>query len=223
MNPFFSIAEVDYAIELLRKNGLAVDIPNSIIEARQKRILFDGDDGLFKCQIMCATTYFEWGSGESTLWVCENTRLPITSVDTDNTWIYRINKQIESIESARSRVDLRYIDCGPVGEWGTPLDYRMRRNFVNYTSSINGLTGSTNLILIDGRFRVCCFLNCLLSLQPGNMIIFDDYRDRPHYHLVEEFCPVVERYKRQAMFQITDTLDHESITEAKKNFQLVWD
>jgi hypothetical protein len=40
--------------------------------------------------------------------------------------------------------------------------------------------------MIDGRFRVACFLQTILHAQNDIIILFHDYRIRPDYHVVEE-------------------------------------
>ena len=59
---------------------------------------------------------------------------------------------------------------------------------------------SPDVVLIDGRFRVACFLYALIHTKPGTVIIFDDYADRPEYHVVEEVISPVEVDQRQAKF-----------------------
>ena len=69
-----------------------------------------------------------------------------------------------------------------------------------------------DLILIDGRFRVLCFLTSLKFSPKGTKILFDDYRDRQFYHIVEEFCPIIDRCGRQALFESTNEVK-EKITD----------
>ena len=47
-------------------------------------------------------------------------------------------------------------------------------------------------MLVDGRFRVACVLESLLSLSPlsETKILLDDYVDRPEYAVVEEYADV---------------------------------
>jgi len=59
-----------------------------------------------------------------------------------------------------------------------------------------------DLVLIDGRFRAACFITtCLFTKQPVT-IIFDDYVERPSYHVVEELAKPVEITGRMARFEI---------------------
>ena len=42
-------------------------------KSKDEKILFDGDDYLFKKYLKNCNIYFEYGVGDSTIWVLENT------------------------------------------------------------------------------------------------------------------------------------------------------
>jgi len=48
-----------------------------------KMILFDGDDSLFKKYVKNCDVYFEYGVGNSTRYLINNTKAKIVAVDTD--------------------------------------------------------------------------------------------------------------------------------------------
>lgn len=73
-----------------------------------------------------------------------------------------------------------------------------------------------DLILIDGRFRPACFIQCLLHVKPGTRILFDDYVDRPNYHLVEEFAKPIAYYGNLAEFCVPEL---NSVSELKRVFE----
>ena len=79
------------------------------------------------------------------------------------------------------------------------------------------------LVLIDGRFRVACFLFSLINGSPGTKIIFDDYVNRPHYHVVEEFIKPIETCGIQALFIIPKNLDYNNIEKTIEQFVHVFD
>jgi hypothetical protein len=163
--------------------------------------LFDGDDILFKSILLNNTkVYAEYGCGASTEWVAKNTTTKIYSVDTSSEWV----KKIQKINIAN---DIEYIDCGPVGDWGTPMNYTKRDNFISYTDWIWQQKYSPDTVLIDGRFRVCCFLTCLKYAKEGTQIIFDDYFARPNYHIVEEFLKKSDSNRRQCVFEVPNKLE----------------
>ena len=79
------------------------------------------------------------------------------------------------------------------------------------------------MILIDGRFRVACFLYSLINAKEGSIIIFDDYTDRAHYHVVEEVIEVYENCGRQAIFKAPKVLNKQLAEELLNNFTYVFD
>jgi len=78
-------------------------------------------------------------------------------------------------------------------------------------------------VLIDGRFRVACFLCTVMHTSPDTVIIFDDYADRPPDHVVEEVIAPVEVNERQAEF----VSPHADLTtpaaELPEKFEFVMD
>ena len=55
------------------------------------------------------------------------------------------------------------------------------------------------------------------------VIDFDDYTNRPHYHLVEEFCPIEQTEVRQELFLLPAELDREEIGPELEGFLMVRD
>ncbi len=181
--------------------------------------LFDGQAALFHEKIFDAKIYGEYGAGDSTRWVLENTDCKILSVDTSKDWI----THVESFLNGDSRVDLQWADVGEIKGWGYPISYQKKNVFIDYVESIWRRDLTPDLVLVDGRFRVACFLTCLLEGPVGTGIIFDDYTNRPRYHIVEEFVKPKQIYERQAYFEIPENLDHEKIKKMRVHFLYVMD
>ena len=78
-----------------------------------------------------------------------------------------------------------------------------------------------DLALIDGRFRVACFLHSMLAAEAGTPLLFDEYTNRPRYHLVEEFCPIEQSEGRQELFRVPAELDREGIGRELEGFLMV--
>jgi hypothetical protein len=108
---------------------------------------------------------------------------------------------------------------------GRPLGYTRLENFNDYTDWIWMNDKKPNLVLVDGRFRVCCFLTSLIFAEKGTKIFFDDYTNRPHYHFVEKFIKPSETCGRQALFIVPKrgVLDIRGIKEAIVKFRFVFD
>ncbi|AIO32117.1 glycosyl transferase 2 family protein [Burkholderia cenocepacia] len=71
---------------------------------------------------------------------------------------------------------------------------------------------SPDVVLIDARFRVSCFLVSLIMAIPGTVVLFDDYVDRPQYHVVETLVKPVDIYGRLAKFIVPENLNFRVLT-----------
>lgn len=180
--------------------------------------LFDGCDALFLDAIDGVRTYGEYGLGASTLWVDQHTDAQIIGVDTAADWVTQTKAQM-----TREGHDIVHIDVGPVAKWGRPRTFRKRRNFIHYIEGVWTGVARPDVVLIDGRFRVACFLTCLLHARPGTRIVFDDYVGRRTYHLVEEFVTPDARNARQAVFTVPKARDATVIKRLRDQFVMVID
>lgn len=188
--------------------------------ARNAASLFDGYDSQFKEIALSSTDgYAEFGVGASTIWMAKNTARPIDAVDSSEEWIRRVTTQTDRTENLR----ISHVDIGPLGNWGRPVDHSRRFNFIDYVEAPFGNSNSVDMVLVDGRMRVACFLTALLRTSPGTRIVFDDYVGRPHYHLVEEFVPRSADDGRQAVFVVPADVDTEVVSAERDRFLYVLD
>ena len=203
------------AIELIIKRKKI----NKLFRIIIGRNLFEGNDLMFKKNISDVSIYGEYGVGESTIWAYNNTKAKILAVDTSKEWIDHVKSKIDS----SNRVLVEWVDLGELGKWGRPISYKKRKFIQSYLKSVWSNTEKPELVLIDGRFRVACFLFSLINGVPGTKIIFDDYTNRPYYHVVEEFVKPVDTYGRQALFIVPSSLNIEKIKKTADNFIHVMD
>jgi hypothetical protein len=56
---------------------------------------------------------------------------------------------------------------------------------------------------------------------PGTRIVFDDYKFRPHYHLVEEVLVPTERNGRQCLFVVPEKRNTEALERLVDQFLYV--
>lgn len=183
------------------------------------QVLFDGDDKLFKDLIKNIDTYFEYGCGKSTEYVYKFTNCNIYSVDTDQSWV-KITQQLTNGKKD-NRLNIDWIDVGKVEEWGYPITYAKRKYFFNYANNFYKKNYKPDLVLIDGRLRVFCFLTTLKHAPNGTKIIFDDYTNRPIYHVAEEFSPLLDKCGRQALFEVNSKAKNAINNETLLSFQNV--
>ena len=172
-----------YIISKNIKEIIKLFIPEIILIIKRKLLnqlkvseeLFDGYSQLFKNNLSSETIYGEYGCGQSTFYILKNFDIPVYSVDSSKQWVNKIKINNEN----NNNLSINYVNIGNVSKnsWGRPDDYSVRDNFINYANDIWNRELKPNLILIDGRLRVLCFLVSLKKCNSGTKIIFDDYVD----------------------------------------------
>jgi hypothetical protein len=184
----------------------------------------DAGNQCFREKIAGVQCYLEYGCGGSTVYAAKVANVPsIIAVDTNREWVDRVTG---SIQGSEGRFFIEHCDLGPTGDWGVPKSDEKRKFFWRYvvtpwnTAKQNSLT--PELVLIDGRFRIASFLFSLLSAPEGTTILFDDYFDRPHYAVAEEFCRVDQRRGRMAVFKTTRSFSQTDLATKLMIHSLDW-
>ena len=214
--------EISLGLSLLKKNKIEINLPKNIRDELDDNILFRGHDLIFKKLIKKSKVYLEYGSGKSTLWTLKNTNTKVYSIETDKEWYKKI---LENTNKETKKIDIKLVDIGPVINWGRPINYNYYKNFNDYTDFYWKKNIQPDLVLIDGRFRVCSFLTSLKFAQEGTFILFDDYIERGVYHIVESFIKKYDQNLEQALFKVPpkSEIDYERLEEMINNFRFVVD
>jgi hypothetical protein len=178
----------------------------------------------FKSSLEQSKCYLEFGCGGSTVYACNEAKVRhIISFDTSSEWISQIR---EEVNADNVNLHLVHIDLGEVGDWGTPKSTEKYRDFWKYTvapwKKANELQLVPDTVLIDGRFRVACFLYSLLVARVGATLIFDDYFDRPEYFVVEKFCSVEQRAGRSGIFRASQHFNTADLVSEYARHTLEW-
>lgn len=183
-------------------------------------------DGLARFQSAVATSrcYLEYGSGGSTIHANKVAKVPaIITVESDRDWAQKV---AAALDQQSSRILITHCDIGETGDWGTPLNTDKVHNFWQYMVAPWDLARKhgqvPDTVLIDGRFRVACFLYSLLASRVGTTILFDDYFDRPEYFLVEEFCPLESRHGRMGVFTSAPHYSTVDLVRKIAQYSVIW-
>lgn len=180
--------------------------------------LSKNDKMLFYKYLDIKTVYFEYGSGGSTIQanIRDNIK-KIYSVESDIIWKNAIQNNI-------SKTNITYffneMDTVP-NTWGYPGKNATDLQRINYSNHIRNLNkedrDAIDLIFIDGRFRVACCLKCFDIMNNDCVIAFDDFLDRPKYHIVLDYFNIVEQTSDNRMVILKKKMDvsvpHELITK----------
>ena len=152
-----------------------------------------------------APRFIEYGSGGSTKFISENTNELIT-VESDKVFLAAvINSNLD-----RGNIFFLHSNIGPTKSFGQPIQ-TLKLIFKNKWSAYAetpwiflGRETLVDAIFIDGRFRVHCFLQCLLNNSAESYsILVDDYFKRSEYFVMEEVAPIPERIGDAALFRIS--------------------
>lgn len=169
-----------------------------------------------EAHLKTAKCYLEYGSGGSTVLAASLGVPAIYAVDTSVEWFEKVKDGIQRTGYA-GKIELLHVNIGKTKKWGYPVDDRQATRWPRYFLEPWKLLREANLspdvILVDGRFRVSCFLVSLAHARLGTTLLFDDYVGRKHYHLVEEILKPINYYDRMAEFVKTSEPPASSLLE----------
>lgn len=192
--------------------------PQEATEEEAEVELFDGEAELFIEAVTSAQVYGEYGMGASTRWVARHSQAKIAAVDTAWAWVEDTRRRIDD-----DRHSLKWVDVGPVENFGMPCGFSKRHAFRDYVDAIWIQEEQPDVILIDGRFRLSCWFESVLRARAGTRIIFDDYVERQPFHIVEDYLRPERTNGRQALFVVPGGMDHGPLAEARDAFLMVRD
>lgn len=153
-----------------------------------------------------ATNYLEYGSGGSTVFASKFENIKkIKSIESDSSWALKIQKQ--------ARTEMNYINLGRTGQCGTPIDLSIKHLWPTYSKHYSS---EFDLVLIDGRFRVACFLDIIL--KGTSTILFHDFSIRPEYHIVLEFSTIIDSVDTLVVLKINDNIDKQKVQELYEKY-----
>lgn len=168
-----------------------------------------------------ATTYAEYGAGETTLFAATKRNLKeIYSVESDEGWIRNLKGKLSKDDSLvpvhfyHKEMNTAYMSWGHPGPGATEAQ---KRAYSDPILSIRPI----DVLLIDGRFRVACALKAHGWLSDTATLVFDDFWIRPQYHLILEFYTLLERIDTIAVLRRKTDI-HVPI-ELIKTYELVTD
>lgn len=163
-------------------------------------LLGPNDKDMFYKYLNNTNVYFEYGSGGSTYQASIRSNIQhIYSVESDMVWQNEL-KQIVKIPHIT--YIFNDVNTRP-NNWGYPGDDATEEQKRQYSNHIKEISkeeqDSIDLIFIDGRFRVSCCLKCFDIINDNCKVIFDDFLNREHYHVVLEYFDIIEKTKDNRM------------------------
>lgn len=150
-----------------------------------------------------ADVILEYGMGGSTAFAAALPGKTVISVENARPFYDSMMGYFAKVPP-KARVVLHHQDVGRTKAWGFPADASGWPRYHDYPMSIwrHPDFVQPDLVLIDGRFRVGCFLATLFLTEKPVTVLFDDYTKRGYYHLVEQYAPRAETVGRMVRFDL---------------------
>jgi len=185
--------------------------------------LLENDKKMFYKYLDKINVYFEFGSGGSTYQASiRQNIIKIYSVESDKIWL---NKLQENIKNDNIIYLFNEMDT-QLNTWGNPGPNSTEIQRINYSNQIKKLNKNEqqniDLVLIDGRFRVACCLKCFDFIKKECLIAFDDFLNRPDYHIVLNYYDIIEKTIDNRMVILQKKRHIKTIpNELIKKYQLI--
>lgn len=160
-----------------------------------------------------ASQYLEYGAGHST-WralLFDN----ITRIDSVESSRQFIDEELLVDEDvarniSSGRLQIHYVDIGETGAWGMPNDRSASERWPLYAEGVHDMGRDWDTVLVDGRFRVSCILNCVIRL-PECTLLVHDFWNRNHYHKVLNFVDVLDSVDTLAVLRPRKDIDEPAL------------
>ena len=129
------------------------------------------------------STYFEYGAGGTTALASAIAR-SVTTVDLSAKWL-------ETVASRAPDARRFHVDLGPLADWSYLTTTDRQEHWPAYAASLDRVAAAdTNVVLVDGRFRVACALTALIRFPKATVLVHD--WDRTGYHVLLAHATILE-------------------------------
>lgn len=146
----------------------------------------------------------EYGSGGTTRLAAQMPGKLVFSVESDLIWALDLQRELDGAGTA-SPVTVYHCDIGRTGSWGRPILTETNwRRFHRFALDIweEPFFRAPDVVLIDGRLRAACLGTVMMYTRQPVTVLFDDYADRPVYHMVERLIAPTRMIGRMAQFDV---------------------
>lgn len=180
------------------------------LENIYKPVLLNRDYELLLKYLKMGKNCFEFGSGYSTVWISKLDNIgKIISVENDKIWYDKITELVKK-EGVYNIVSIKYVDTDSDGSsWGTPKSQNLIK-WKNYYTSYQPEYKS-NVIYIDGRFRVSCALDLVCKIDTSTYVFIDDFKNRYYYHVVLKYYDIHDCGKLAVVLVKKHIIDYEKL------------
>jgi len=150
----------------------------------------------------------EFGAGGSTCLAAQNVLEEIVAVDSSKEWLDKVKETCARNVTA-VQPKLVHADIGGLTNWGWPIDQAHKEQWPKYHEAVlsDGHAPPFDAYLIDGRFRVACFMQSLIHCRTDSLILIHDFPPRPSYAVVHQVAREIACATNLSIFVRSDRFD----------------
>lgn len=185
---------------------VAPSLPNDTAMALPDMSMPTAEKEWVKSHYRSASAILEYGSGGSTVFAASHCTAPIVSIESDAAWAEGLKNGLARAGLMRSGIDIRHADIGKTKEWGMPASHNEWRRYWAYPMGFwqDAAHIDPDVVLIDGRFRLGCFLATILNTRRPVTVLWDDYvgRENALYSMAAAWFPIAQTRGRMVQFDV---------------------
>ena len=161
----------------------------------------DTEIALLACVLRCSSRYVEFGSGGSSILAAQLVHGEVICIDSSKDWLDKV--VVTCVENGFTVPTTLFANIGPVRAFGFPSGTDHAHLWPNYHAEVWGRDRLTDAdaYLVDGRFRIACFLQTMLRCDGNAVVLVHDFSSRPQYHVMRAFAREVARADDLSVFQ----------------------
>lgn len=127
----------------------------------------------------------------------------------------------------KEKLHMVYANLGEVDAFGLPVSSEKFKNFHTFMVLPWALADkymlSPDTILINGPFKIACFLYSLICAQEGTVILFNNFFKNPAYEMVRNYCALEKRHGDMAEFIVHKNYVLSDITAHIAKYSVIAD
>lgn len=202
---------------VIRRFGLEKQFVEPAVAVTLAPAMSGPEVDLLQSLLRSAENYVEFGGGGSTVLASNCVTGRITCVDSSRDWLSNVEAHCGP-NTPRTFL----ADIGPLKDWGWPADDTKKADWPNYHEAIWAAMPDVvdaDTFLIDGRFRIACFLQVLLRASGNPLVAIHDFQ-RGAYSVVREFAAEICHKDRLYVFRRRKALDAQRLASVLAEHRL---
>lgn len=172
-------------------------------DLKEKTISEAHDDNAVQQCLIRTKILLQYSCKSYTQEACMRTNIQkVIAVESDKALSDSVYKSIIQKE----KLHMVYANLGEIDALGQPTSVEKFKNFHSYMVLPWALADKYMLtpdtILINGPFKIACFLYSLICAQEGAVILFNDFFKNPSYEIVRNYCALEKRHGDMGEFVV---------------------